>query len=115
MKIIRVEAWPVKLVLSEPYRIAYQTVEATTNVFVRIVTDGSLVGHGCAAPDEAIIGESAESTLEAIMAVVEPVFVYADLDGHLGLVGDPAAGAVRLDRGTLVPSDLPGLGVDLDG
>jgi L-alanine-DL-glutamate epimerase-like enolase superfamily enzyme len=73
MKIIRVEAWPVTLALREPYRIAYQAVERTTNVFLRIVTDGSLVGHGCAAPDEAITGESADSTLEAIMAVVEPV------------------------------------------
>jgi L-alanine-DL-glutamate epimerase-like enolase superfamily enzyme len=36
--------------------------------------------------------------------------VYADLDGHIGLVGDPYPEAVVLDRGWLSTRALPGLG-----
>jgi L-alanine-DL-glutamate epimerase and related enzymes of enolase superfamily len=45
-------------------------------------------------------------------AHLAPLVDYLDLDSHLNLIDDPFAGAI-LQEGCLLPTDRPGLGVEL--
>lgn len=64
--------------LAVPYTIAYERIDRTTNVFVRIETDGPHVGHGCGAPDEAVTGETPDGVIRDLRDVIEPILHGAD-------------------------------------
>ena len=78
MRITRVESWRVDMRLSEPYTIAYETVDRVSNVLLRLDLDVGPSGFGCAAPDLAVTGETPETVLAALQRVVEPVLKGAD-------------------------------------
>jgi L-alanine-DL-glutamate epimerase-like enolase superfamily enzyme len=78
MRITNLEAWPLKMQLAEPYAIAYEQVDSTTNVFLRIETNRGFVGYGCAAPDAQVTGETSETVLRICRDVIEPALKRTD-------------------------------------
>jgi L-alanine-DL-glutamate epimerase-like enolase superfamily enzyme len=78
MKIRQFEAWPVEMRLTEPYTIAYESTDRVTNIFLRIATDRGLIGHGCAAPDFQVTGETPASVMTAFEATIAPVLYGVD-------------------------------------
>jgi len=78
MKITTIEAWPVRMPLTEPYTIAYETVDHAINVFIRIDTSIGIVGFGCAAPDLAVTGETDETVLKAVQGPIHTLLKGTD-------------------------------------
>jgi len=72
MKITKIECWPEKLRLSEPYTIAYETISSFENIFLRAESDKGLIAVGCSAPDKTLTGETTDIVLEKFNSVIEP-------------------------------------------
>ncbi len=78
MKITHVDVQPVTMRLKEPYTIAYETVDHTVNIFLRLVTDKEIIGYGVAAPDFEVTGETPAAVLDTCWNRIEPVLRGAD-------------------------------------
>ena len=78
MKITRLEIWPVKMRLAEPYTIAYEHIDSTTNIFLRLETNTGIVGYGCAAPDKQVTGETPETVIKICSDAIDPVVKQSD-------------------------------------
>ncbi len=78
MKISRISYHRLDLTLSVPYTIAYESVSKSTNFILRLETDNSLVGMGCAVPDLHVTGETEEEVEFAIRNVVIPNLEWKD-------------------------------------
>jgi len=78
MKITQLEIWPVEMRLAEPYTIAYERIDSTTNIFLRLETNTGTVGYGCAAPDKQVTGETPETVIKICKDVIKPVLNQSD-------------------------------------
>jgi L-alanine-DL-glutamate epimerase-like enolase superfamily enzyme len=78
VRITGIEVWQQRMRLSEPYTIAYETIESTTNVFLEIKTNEKIIGIGCAAPDLQVTGELPEDVLHACDEVIGPLLKGTD-------------------------------------
>jgi len=78
VRITRLSVWQTEFKLAEPYTIAYETISAVVNIFVRVETSRGVTGHGCAAPDFEVTGETPQGVLEVLRGEVEPVLRGAD-------------------------------------
>ena len=78
MKITHLEIWPVEMGLAEPYTIAYEHIDSTTNIFLRLETNTGTVGYGCAAPDKQVTGETPETVIKICSNAIASVVKQSD-------------------------------------
>ncbi|KAA3660872.1 MAG: dipeptide epimerase, partial [Calditrichaeota bacterium] len=78
MKITKMEAWVDEMPLKQAYSIAYETIDKSSNVFLRVETNTGLMGYGCAAPDLQVTGETPMSVLHAVDSVISPALANSD-------------------------------------
>jgi L-alanine-DL-glutamate epimerase-like enolase superfamily enzyme len=100
MKITKVEHWTEHLELTRPYTIAYETIEAVDNHFVRIDTEEGLFGIGAASPGPEVTGESIDDCRNALQTHLESLLLAQDVRHLNALVRKlqdvmPAAPAAR--------------------
>lgn len=104
MRITQVSFERHDLKLSDPYTIAYETIDRTSNFILKIETDGKWVGYGCAAPDAVVTNERPDEVEEVIKTIIIPYlrgkdpFTYALLLVELkALLGKKSSSLAMVD------------------
>ena len=72
MRITNISFERLDLKLSDPYTIAYETIDRTSNFILKVETDGKIIGYGCAAPDPIVTNETPDDVAHAIDSIIIP-------------------------------------------
>lgn len=75
MRITHIDYERLDLELTEPYTIAYETIDRATNFILHVSTDRGITGYGCAAPDMGVTAETAADVQEAIRTIISPALL----------------------------------------
>jgi len=70
VKITAIEYFRLDMPLAVPYTIAYETVDKTTNIILKLTTNTGITGWGCAAPDIEVTNETPENVIDNINSVI---------------------------------------------
>jgi L-alanine-DL-glutamate epimerase-like enolase superfamily enzyme len=79
MRITKAICWKEDLELSRPYTIAYRTISAVENLFIRLETENGIIGLGAGSPGEWVTGERIEDSLAGLQAHLEELLLGKDL------------------------------------
>jgi L-alanine-DL-glutamate epimerase-like enolase superfamily enzyme len=75
LRITHIDYERLDLELTEPYTIAYETIDRATNFILHLSTDRGIIGLGCAAPDMGVTGETAADLELAIRTIISPTLL----------------------------------------
>lgn len=78
MKIIRANIFKKTFSLAYISAVAYGAEEHPENIFLRLETDAELTAWGCAAPDEAVTGETPETVADFLQNIALPALLDSD-------------------------------------
>jgi L-alanine-DL-glutamate epimerase-like enolase superfamily enzyme len=91
MKIRSVHAYKKSLALKKPYTISRDTFYDTENVFFEIELANGMIGLGAACPEGAVVGETADITIENLRSDAVLALVGKDIrefQAHISLISD---------------------------
>jgi len=105
IRVVSADALPVPFRLTQAYRIAGHSFSSVVNIILKVVTGDGRTGFGCAAPAEAVTGESSDSALEALNDRLIPLLRESDA-GDLEALEQRAAGAAPTNPGARAALDI---------
>lgn len=105
MKITNIDFFRLDMPLAIPYTIAYQTVNKTSNIILKVETDKGITGWGCSAPDKIVTGETAEAVISNIKSVIEPL-LKGDTPFRIAKINDVIKKTIPGASSTLAMADM---------
>ena len=105
IRIVAAEATRVPFRLTQAYRIAGRSFSSVVNIILKVVTGDGRSGLGCAAPAEAVTGESPESALQAMNDRLIPILRESD-GGDLEVIERHACEAAPANPGARAALDI---------